>query len=227
MNFSARSRSERGRRPAGAQRGTRLLAAAVLVLAYTAPAPAEDPWEAAGVAPEQGGRAVLRRTGPSAQQNSSAQRTPSLSPGWWRSTLALGGVVGGVLVLAWVVRRLPTPYRVMRPGLVQILSRTPINARQSLCLVRVGQRIVLVGVSPGQLATLDSIDDPAAVARLAAHGLGATKPAAFEQELGAQSGRFDDRANSTPHNSPPPAKIVNVRAKLAETIQRLRSRRSA
>lgn len=231
MSCSAPSPNSRGaaaapiRRPA--RRRQRLLRALLLASLVAPAVHAQDPWEAAGVAPEQGGRAVLRRTGPAVQQSAGERPAPALAPGWWRSTLALGGIVAVVIGLAWVARKLPMPYRVLRPGLVHVLSRTPINARQSLCLVRVGSRVVLVGVSPGQLAALDTIDDPAAVAQLAAHTLGAAKSAAFDNELATQSGRFDDRANSTPHNSPPQAKIVNVRAKLAETIQRLKSTRSA
>jgi flagellar biogenesis protein FliO len=49
---------------------------------------------------------------------------------------------------------------------LQLLSRLAISPKQSVCLIRVGRQVVLVGVTPEQISPLTVIDDPEAIGEL-------------------------------------------------------------
>jgi flagellar biogenesis protein FliO len=50
---------------------------------------------------------------------------------------------------------------------VSVLGRVPLAARQSAQLLRVGNKLVLVSLSPGGVETITEVTDPAEVDRLA------------------------------------------------------------
>ncbi|MBI2346367.1 MAG: FliO/MopB family protein [Deltaproteobacteria bacterium] len=69
--------------------------------------------------------------------------------------------VGAVLVLRYVVPRLPIGRRMARSQQLQVLTRVPLGGRRDLWLVRVGQRYFLLGAGdPGVrcLAELSASD---------------------------------------------------------------------
>ena len=73
-------------------------------------------------------------------------------------------LIGGVALL---VRRFSAGARVLgRGGCMQIVLRTSISPKQSLCLAKLGDRLLLLGLSPNHIASLDTIDDPEDVARI-------------------------------------------------------------
>lgn len=86
---------------------------------------------------------------------------------WWRTLGALVLVVALILALRWLLRR---GARLRSAGsaaqVIEVLSRTGVSARQSLLLVRVGRRLLVVGAAPESMTTLAQIDDPAQVAEL-------------------------------------------------------------
>jgi flagellar protein FliO/FliZ len=79
---------------------------------------------------------------------------------------ALAIVVGLIFVASWLLRR--AGGRQTRGGqdAMEILVRKSISARQQLLLVRLGQRLVLVGSSAGALSTLCEITDQGEVASM-------------------------------------------------------------
>ncbi|MBN2212159.1 MAG: FliO/MopB family protein [Sedimentisphaerales bacterium] len=85
----------------------------------------------------------------------------------WRTILALIAVLGLIGLATLGARRLLLKSRKIGGGkLVDVIARTTIGSRQSLCLVRLADRLLLVGLSPNHMAALDVIDDPETVARL-------------------------------------------------------------
>ncbi len=74
-------------------------------------------------------------------------------------------VIGLIIMLAWFYYRL-SPARHLTAGSIQILTRTPVNSRQSICLVKIGSRLLVVGLSAGHMTTLDTIEEPDEVARI-------------------------------------------------------------
>ncbi|MDO4558509.1 MAG: flagellar biosynthetic protein FliO [Planctomycetia bacterium] len=79
-----------------------------------------------------------------------------------RTVIALGVMIG-VLWLANRGLRRMFPDRVvprLPDGMVEVLGRAPLLARQSVVLVRVGPRLLLVSVTPNGPVPLTRFDDP-------------------------------------------------------------------
>jgi flagellar protein FliO/FliZ len=85
-----------------------------------------------------------------------------------QTLLALAVVIALIYACRYVLRRLGkgTPLGGADSGVIEVLSRTGIGARQQLLLVRLGRRLVLVGCWPGGMAGLSEITDPAEVSAL-------------------------------------------------------------
>lgn len=97
--------------------------------------------------------------------------------------------IGGVTI---VVRKLAPRGRMVAPaGAIRVVSRQEIGAKQSLALVRVGGRLVLVGVSPQGMSALTEFRDADEVAAL----VGAAERSRGES-LSARFGAFLTTARS-------------------------------
>ena len=78
-------------------------------------------------------------------------------------------VLGAFAILMWITRRsLPRGLQRLPPEVVQSLGRAPLDTRQHLQLLRFGNRLLLVCVSPAGSETLTEITDVDEVNRLAA-----------------------------------------------------------
>jgi flagellar biogenesis protein FliO len=101
----------------------------------------------------------------------------------------LAVVLGVFFLVAWALRRAGYPLGkaagTVLPGEVfEVLGRAPMTGRQQVHLLRCGNKLVLVSVTPAGAETLTEVTDPAEVDRLAglcrqAHPQSAT--AAFRQ----------------------------------------------
>lgn len=82
---------------------------------------------------------------------------------------ALALVIGAFLVFAWLLRRVRSKAS-RREGLpadvVSVLGRVPLAARQFAELLRVGNKLVLVSLTPNGAETLTEVTDPVEVDRL-------------------------------------------------------------
>lgn len=86
-----------------------------------------------------------------------------------RELLPLLLVLALIGTLAWLARRyMPAGWRANLGGRgpVEVLARQHLSSRQSVALLRVGRRLVLVGVTPDRMTHLDTIADPDEVAML-------------------------------------------------------------
>ncbi len=80
-----------------------------------------------------------------------------------RLAIVLGVFAAVVLIQRW----LTAPRRAGLPSdVIQVCGRVPLNARQRLLLVRVGERMLILLESPQGVGRLAEITDPAEVARL-------------------------------------------------------------
>ena len=81
-------------------------------------------------------------------------------------------------------------------GLVRIMSRTVVGPRQSLVLLRVGQRVVLVGVSSDRIDRVCEISDAEEVAALAARDSEGPSQGEFSAWLDREAAEFVDSAKT-------------------------------
>jgi flagellar biogenesis protein FliO len=78
-------------------------------------------------------------------------------------------VLGAFLFLAWAVRkRMPKGSARLPNEIIEVLGRTTIAAKQSLHLVRVGSKLIVVSVTATGTETLTEVTDPGEVARILA-----------------------------------------------------------
>lgn len=87
--------------------------------------------------------------------------------GWALSTLAaLGIVIGLIFGARWLYTKMGGAV-VARPSpVIEVLSRTPVAPKNHVLLLRVGQRVLVVGDSSSGLSTLADVSDPEEVASL-------------------------------------------------------------
>jgi flagellar biogenesis protein FliO len=100
----------------------------------------------------------------------SSRRLPSLAPKWesiGTTISALGVVIGFLLICAWLLRRGAGKSSAGLPReVVSVLGRVPLAARNVAQLLRVGNKLVLVSLTPTGAETLTEVTDPAEVDRL-------------------------------------------------------------
>ncbi len=202
------------------------------------PLPPADPWSSTDlVAPRMDARPLRRAGGKdeAAASASAAKGHSGLSPDGtgWRTAAALGGVVGLILLLAWGYRavangggRWPRALRGRHPALIEVVSRTTLSPRQSLCLVRIGPRLVLLGVTPDAVRTLDVIQDADLVAQLlgqAAERRPDSHSAEFARCLEREATANETAGDGLNEMAPPDdRRLAELRQRLTGTVARLR-----
>jgi len=107
---------------------------------------------------------LLGRT--SSDENRIIDRNGGGGGGWWQTALALLLVVGLIFLARYLLRRLGGRAVKTGGGAVDVLARTSVSPRQQLLLVRLGQRLLLVGSGPEGMTPLSEITDPQEVERM-------------------------------------------------------------
>jgi flagellar protein FliO/FliZ len=113
---------------------------------------------------------------------------------------SLAVVLGLFFVVAWLMRRsMPQSARRLPGEVVETLGRVPLAGRQQMHLLRFGNKLLLVCVSPTGVDTLGEITDPSEIDRVAAlcaqnESSGATKT--FHQIFGQRTGDKSRAAQS-------------------------------
>lgn len=84
------------------------------------------------------------------------------------TTLALGFVVAIILALAWVLRKTGPGGRILFGSLpmLKFLGKTHISPKQSIGMVKLEHRLILIGITEHQITHLLTIDDPDEVSRI-------------------------------------------------------------
>jgi flagellar protein FliO/FliZ len=133
-----------------------------LVVARQAEAEADTP---AATAEKPLPLAPPRRTAASSSPRERRTPTPANALSTVISSLAV--VLGLFALVAWFTRRARPRSKVALPGeVVETLGRAPLNARQEMHLVRVGNKLLLLSVTATDAETLTEITDPDEIDRL-------------------------------------------------------------
>lgn len=128
---------------------------------------------AAGPAERQDQQVIQRRWGPSAEPRAPDDQhlvqRPERSLGSWSiwdslPLLAVLALIGGVALV--IKRSMPARRMLGGGGVLLVLARLPLSAKQSLMLVKMGRQLILLGVSPDRIHALNVVTDPDQVAAM-------------------------------------------------------------
>jgi flagellar biosynthetic protein FliO len=93
------------------------------------------------------------------------KRPLDFPPSFWRPFLSLLAVLALIVLCAWLFRRFfPGSQHGRTNSAIEIIARSAISPKQSVCLVRLGRRLLLVGLSPNHMANLSVVNDPEEIA---------------------------------------------------------------
>ncbi len=192
-----------------------------------------DPWAAldpATARPEA--RPLERRHGGVPQTSAQVGSEARTAQSWLRTTLSLAAVVGLIVLLAWGYRRVAATgtfalARGRGAPLIEVVGRTALSPRHSVCLVRVGPRLVLLGCTHDSIRSLDVITDPELSARLlgqAAQQRADSHTAEFAKCLEREAGSYGEQGGGSAEDAlPEEARLAELKQRLGGTLQRLRA----
>lgn len=75
-------------------------------------------------------------------------------------------VVVLIVALGWLLKRLGGGRTLRSDGALQLIARANLSAKHQVFLMRMGERLVLIGAGPQGLSSLSEITDPAEANRL-------------------------------------------------------------
>jgi flagellar biosynthetic protein FliO len=110
----------------------------------------------------------LAPPGAGAQDRPGQQMLPSTGKAVRTVVTSLAVVLGLLVALVWISKRTGSRKEASLPGeILETLGRAPLNGRQELQLVRVGNKLLLLSVTATTAETLTEITDPVEIDRLA------------------------------------------------------------
>jgi len=190
-----------------------------------------------GVPADAGAESVSPSSAPGTRlvrRRSASELTLAPSDGrataWYRTGLgALTVVLVCVGVLYTVARRWMPSLRAADNGVMRVVGRTTLTPKQSLALIQLGHRVVMVGVSPNRVDTLSEITDSQEAADLLAQAGGGwmNGAPAFDGLLSREVEDFE-RAGEPVLEPSRRAAVTGVRSAgpLADLLHRLRTLQS-
>jgi len=135
----------------------------------------------------------------------------------------LGLVLALMGVLYFGLKRWAPTIKTQDGGLVQVVSRTVVGPRQSVVLLRVGKRAVLVGVSPDRMDRVCEIEDAEEVAALLAQAPSSRTRGPFTTWLDREAQQFASESKRSKENALNSAEADS--SSLSSLLQKLRTTR--
>jgi flagellar biogenesis protein FliO len=137
------------------------------------------------------GRAAAIPLKPPTRSDRGNPLAPGAPPSGLRTLLTVGSslavVLGLFFVLAWIMRRgAPGSVALLPREAVEVLGRAPLAGRQQVHLIRLGNKLVLISVTPAGAEALSEVTDADEVQRLVAlcrQGQPASATSMFRQAL--------------------------------------------
>jgi len=145
---------------------------------------------------------------------------------WYRTGIGALGLVLSVIGVACVALRKWSPaLRSVGGGVLQIIARAPLSPKHHLALVKVGQRLVLLGIGNEKVTLLCEIADAQETATLVAQATRGTE-GRFDEQLLAEASSFlageDESAAAAPLAGKPPKENAGA---LRQWLRRLQAMR--
>ncbi len=177
------------------------------------------------------GKRATRLRGPVRSPSETGRRSAGPTP-WYQTGLgSLGAVLALVVVAAWAVRRWLPAARIGESGILHIAARANLSPKQSVALIRLGNRFVLVSVGGDHISPLCEVVDPDEVADLAARiaASGGRPAEAFDGLLQKESADYEhvpDSGDVDPPKRVASPRVVRGRAALSDLLNRVRTLQS-
>lgn len=187
------------------------------------------------IAPERQGRQadaadeLIRRPSRSKPVSTARQADSLFSSLGGSVILPMLIVVGTICGSAYFFRRLVNPGH--KPGAdnaIKVLSRQYLSSKQCLCLVRLGGRLVLLGITPDRISAVAHIDDPEEVAGImgdVSRAGGSTFSAALAAFAGRRTGVDADSGGNAAESADLilPGKLFETRSNVRDVLGRVRA----
>jgi flagellar biogenesis protein FliO len=134
--------------------------------ANAAPAPIAPP--PADAVPLQPHALKLAPPSKSPKAGNAAKNPPSAAGAMTSIVSSLAVVLGLFFLVVWLARRNGPKGAMLLPAeVLEVLGRAPLTSRNQMHVVRFGNKLLLLSISPGGAEPLAEIEDPAEVDRLA------------------------------------------------------------
>jgi flagellar biosynthetic protein FliO len=151
---------------------------------------------------------------------------------WYRSgLLSLVAVLVVIALLAYLARRFVPSVRTMNGGAIEVLGRSHLASKQTLVLVRIGRRVLLLGTTGDRIATLCEVQDPGEVAELLVSASRGSQGANADQFSGAlhssATGFRDGDASAVEFVRGPSDELSRTKGRLQSLLGRLESMRES
>lgn len=144
------------------------------------------------------------------------------NPGGLGGLWPLFAVTALIGVLYIVVRHYRGGALVNASGAMRVLGRLSLSPKHQLALVQVGQRVLVVGVSAGDMRTLHVVEDVDEAAMLAARSGSGRGDGAFAEWLGREGQRFDE-VEADGENFPPPKRGPSGVSELLKKVRTMQT----
>jgi flagellar biogenesis protein FliO len=132
----------------------------------------------------------------------------------------LAAVLGTIGLVAWLLRKWAVGGgRLGTTGAINVLARHYLSSKQSLCLVRLGRRAVLLGITPEHISAVADLGDSDESAAFIA-GIERGRPGSFSTALGDFS---TSRFSGVPHEQIPDAVLEETSSRVQNLVDRLKS----
>ncbi|HKQ46542.1 MAG TPA: flagellar biosynthetic protein FliO [Phycisphaerae bacterium] len=125
---------------------------------------------------------TLKRQRPARQENQKTAESGTTSLPYGKMVWPLAAVLGTITLAAWALRKWSAGAgRLGSTGAITVLARHYLSSKQSLCLVRLGNRVVLLGVTPDSITAVADLERGDAAGLLA--GIERARPGSFFNAL--------------------------------------------
>lgn len=171
---------------------------------------------------------VLRRPSKAKPQVTARRADSSFAVPGGSLVLPMMVVLATICGSAYIFRRWVNPtHKIGSDGAIKVLARQYLSSKQCLCLVRLGPRLVLLGVTPERITAVADIDDPEEVAGIIGD-VNRASSGAFSAALATFAGRRGVESESARHAAEPedlilPGKAFETRSNVRDVLGRIRA----
>jgi flagellar biogenesis protein FliO len=144
---------------------------------------------------------TLKRHKSARPENKQAADSGPVSLPYGKMVWPLAAVLGTIALAAWALRKWSSGVgRLGSTGAITVLARHYLSSKQSLCLVRLGHRVILLGITPDSISAVADFNREETAGLLA--GLERARPGSFVNALAGMGPEHAVKSTSDETESP-------------------------